>query len=651
MIKKKKPEKMKSQDLFVIDNPAVIGLKAAEILSKNFDDSLIYEKTARFLFESLEEIIEQLHIYIIDEQMKNLKEEVIYTANGWRPGYDVITLYQLPREVSRDKDIFSFEDQNNYYLMVPLSDTSQILGMIELKTKGYLSGKQIGDIKIIARAISLGLSNILFKTDTLRIKRNTDTSIEINSKLQAINEMEPLISTFMEMIIRNFRFDRITTFLINQNKEIVSGKGINEKGEFYTVDSYPELPDLSEDYIAMDNIQGYWFPLKANTGIVGVVLFDNMYTLYNISDLLLDTLRILCSQFANAIDNLILFSDLQESAYFDTLTGLHNRTYLDKVLPEYDKEENLPLSVIIGDLNGLKVTNDVFGHTIGDQILQMIANIFKDVCSKEDLIVRWGGDEFVILLPGKDTKSRNKICREIKKACQAEEDSQVQLSVSLGYSTKIDIDKDIELVMKEAEDIMYRHKLLESKSFRSSLLDSLKETLMEKCYETAGHAERMAGIAEKLGYHMELMDNELDDLKLLAMLHDIGKVAVDDHILNKPGPLNRKELQEVMKHSEAGYRIAHASFELSQIANYILAHHERWDGKGYPLGKAGCDIPLLSRIIAVVDAYDVMTHDRPYRKAMSHREAVEELRYCAGTEFDPDIIDIFCKIDIDEIVD
>ncbi|MFP4016218.1 MAG: HD-GYP domain-containing protein, partial [Halanaerobiales bacterium] len=150
---------------------------------------------------------------------------------------------------------------------------------------------------------------------------------------------------------------------------------------------------------------------------------------------------------------------------------------------------------------------------------------------------------------------------------------------------------------------------------------------------------------------MGLVDNELDDLKLLAMLHDIGKVAVDDSILNKPGPLNQQEWQEIMKHSEAGYRIAHASFELSQIANYILCHHERWDGKGYPLGKKGLDIPLLSRIISVIDAYDVMTHDRPYRKAISHQKAIEELLYCAGKQFDPEIVDVFCNIDIEEIVD
>ncbi|MFW6030358.1 MAG: HD domain-containing phosphohydrolase, partial [Halanaerobiales bacterium] len=397
-----------------------------------------------------------------------------------------------------------------------------------------------------------------------------------------------------------------------------------------------------EDYTVIDNGLAYWVPLKTNTGIVGAVLFDNLYTLYKISDSFFNTLRTLSSQFANAIDNLKMSSSLQKSAYFDTLTGLYNRTYLEKILPKY-RDGGLPLSIIIGDLNGLKVTNDVFGHAAGDKVLKKMAEILKDTCPEDALVFRWGGDEFFVLLPGKEEQETNKICSEIKEKTYNINDTSVKLSISLGSISRKN-NEELSGLIKEAEDRMYRCKLLESKSYRSSLILSLKETLAEKSYESAGHVERMTSLAIKVGERMGLSGNELDDLRLLAMLHDMGKVAISDDILNKAGPLNDEEWEEIKKHPEAGYRIAQSSMELFQISPYILSHHERWDGGGYPLGKKGLEIPLLSRIIAVVDAYDVMTNGRPYKEAISHEEAMEELDRCAGNQFDPNVVRIFHEV-------
>jgi HD-GYP domain-containing protein (c-di-GMP phosphodiesterase class II) len=154
----------------------------------------------------------------------------------------------------------------------------------------------------------------------------------------------------------------------------------------------------------------------------------------------------------------------------------------------------------------------------------------------------------------------------------------------------------------------------------------------------------MGKLSVVIGTAMGLPDTELDDLKLLAMVHDVGKVAINSSILNKPDKLSKEEWEEMKLHSEIGYRIALASPELSQIADYILCHHEKWDGSGYPMGKKGIQIPKLSRIISVIDAYDVMTHVRSYKTAMSSRAALEELSRCSGTQFDPDIVDIFVKL-------
>jgi len=464
--------------------------------------------------------------------------------------------------------------------------------------------------------------------------------------LQSIDNLDVLITTFLEMTENYYRFDRVTVFIFNKEREIILARGINEMGKEYNVNDFseiPDIPELSTDSIIIDDTFAYWFPLKTNTGIVGVVLFDNLFTLYKIPDSLLNTLSILSSQFANAIDNIRMFANLQRSAYYDSLTSLRNRNYFEKILSDYHKHESIPLSIIIGDLNGLKITNDVFGHSTGDSLLVKTAEILRKCSPKDALIFRWGGDEFFVLLPGKKEVDANKICKKIKEECPKAEDTKVELSISLGYATRKSKQGELTKIMKEAEDRMYRHKLLETKSYRSSLISSLKKTLAEKSSESAGHAERMTKHAIRVGKKIGLIGSELEDLRLLAMLHDLGKVAIDDEILKKTGPLNDKEWEEIKKHPEAGYRIAQASLELSQISNYILSHHEWWDGNGYPLGKKELEIPLLSRIISVVDVYDVMTHKATYKGAITHQEAIKELDRCAGTQFDPKIVEIFRK--------
>jgi len=174
-------------------------------------------------------------------------------------------------------------------------------------------------------------------------------------------------------------------------------------------------------------------------------------------------------------------------------------------------------------------------------------------------------------------------------------------------------------------------------------------TVYEKSQETEQHAERLAELSTRVGRMLNLMEKDLGELQLLGMLHDIGKIGIDDKILNKPGKLTEEEWVIMKRHPEIGYRIARASHKLARIADYILTHHERWDGTGYPKGLKGNDIPLLSRILAVADAYDAMTEDRVYRKAMSKEQALEEIRQNAGTQFDPLISNIFIETILEEI--
>ncbi len=337
-------------------------------------------------------------------------------------------------------------------------------------------------------------------------------------------------------------------------------------------------------------------------------------------------------------------------SYHDFLTGLNNRRFFERALEKLDAQEMLPLSIIVGDINGVKLINDAFGHAKGDQLIINTAKAMLASCRPGDVLARTGGDEFMLLLPKTDGPVALAVLQSIQYACEELNKSisneAFHISVALGSGTKTKIEQPIEAVVKIAEKYMYQRKVLESKSMHSAVLSSIKVTLYEKSEETEEHCERLIKLSEKIGARLGLTQKELDQLELLSTLHDIGKIAIPERILNKPGKLDDEEWIEMKKHPQIGYRIANASLELAPIAEYILFHHERWDGKGYPQGLSGRQIPLLSRILSVVDAYDAMTQDRPYRKKLESAMAVSELRMNAGIQFDPDIVRIF----LDEVL-
>lgn len=336
--------------------------------------------------------------------------------------------------------------------------------------------------------------------------------------------------------------------------------------------------------------------------------------------------------------------------YHDYLTGIYNRRYLELEKPRVDREDFLPLSIMIGDINGVKLVNDAFGHAEGDILIKETAKIIHDCCREGDIAARTGGDEFMIVMPLADRETANVMMDQIKLKCEEYNRDLINeaysINISLGFATKETIDVPLDRTIKLAEDFMYKRKLLEHKSSHSVILSSIKATMHEKSNETQEHAERLTYLSKELGLKMKLSQQELDELELVATLHDIGKVGVDDRILNKPDKLNEEEWIEMKKHSEIGYRVAMSSPDLVPIADYILSLHERWDGNGYPQGTKGDEIPLLSRIVSVVDAYDAMTEDRTYRKAMSDKAAAEEIRRNAGTQFDPKIARLF----LDEVL-
>lgn len=330
--------------------------------------------------------------------------------------------------------------------------------------------------------------------------------------------------------------------------------------------------------------------------------------------------------------------------YHDALTGVYNRRYFDQMLRKIDAEENLPISIINCDVNGLKLTNDAFGHSAGDELLMRMSAVLVKACRSCDIVARSGGDEFMILMPKANELVAQYVCNQIKTLAQNNRLNAIDCSISVGYDTKNHPDESLKTIINKAEAYMYRNKSFESPYMRGSSINNILSTLHEKSARERVHCSHVSEIGAKIALAMGLPEREITEIGLIGRMHDIGKIAVNETLFTKPAKLTEEEWIDMKRHPEVGFRILSASTDMAYIAKSVLAHHERFDGNGYPNGLEGTGIPVMARILAVADAYEAMTNERPYRATRSKDEALCEIESLRGTQFDPTIVDVFLKL-------
>ena len=333
--------------------------------------------------------------------------------------------------------------------------------------------------------------------------------------------------------------------------------------------------------------------------------------------------------------------DIIKMSNEDVVTGIPNRKYFSERFNALDHTMNYPLVMLLIDVDGLKLINDAFGFDVGTKVLKNVAKAVQHVARKRDVYARVGSDEFALLMTKSTPEEIENVKQRIHERIQSIAIDNMEFTITIGSAAKTSRDTLFSELYRAAEEDMYRKKVLEKRSSRSNTIQAILATLTDKFHVEKVHSERVGDIAQRIGEALALDAENLKELKMAGELHDIGKISIPDHILGKASKLDKDEWTIMKEHTIQGYNILRAADEYSALANYALTHHERFDGSGYPKNLKGDDIPLFSRIIAIADAFEAMTADRPYRKALTYDMAMKELNDYAGTQFDPKIVKVF----------
>ena len=363
-----------------------------------------------------------------------------------------------------------------------------------------------------------------------------------------------------------------------------------------------------------------------------------------------DRKKVLFSIIFDVTDKENAMKEIKSLAYHDHLTGVYNRRYFEEIYTKLNKAGKQPLAIILGDINGLKMVNDSYGHTIGDKLIIEAAKHIHQFFPEDAILARIGGDEFVVLITEateEDVAQITDLLEEDleKYICIGDNgNSNLYLSVSFGYGIQNKDRQSMDDLIKQAERQVYRRKYYNDRSMRSHMIRAMMSTLFQKSEREKKHSERVGAYCEAIARALNWDLERINKNKVAGNLHDISKIGIDGSILNKPGELNDEEWEIMRQHPNKSAKILEEIEEYQDIAEIVAAHHEKWDGTGYPKGLKGDEIPAEARIIAVADAYDAMTHYRTYRKLVSKEAAIAELYRCAGIQFDPAIVDVFVEV-------
>lgn len=350
------------------------------------------------------------------------------------------------------------------------------------------------------------------------------------------------------------------------------------------------------------------------------------------------------SSLINNLENIVetRTEELEYLNCHDPLTGLKNRRCFENALQEIDNEAHLPLSVIFADINGLKMTNDIFGHAAGDELIKKTAEVLEEYCQENDIIGRVGGDEFIILLPNTSGKGITEIIEKIHMSLRQANVSAIKCSISMGFDTKTTQTQSMEEIMANAENKMYKDKVLNRKEINADIIGNIMTTLHKRNKKEKLHSQKVSFLSGKIGEALGFSATEIKRVTEAGYLHDIGKIVLDEKILQGQN-LSETEIEIKRQHPIVGYRILNLFDDTLDLAEAVYSHHENWDGTGYPKGLKGNEITIMGRIIAVAEAYDEITNEYGNLR-LDSESAMQKIKEMAGNRLDPEIVKAFASI-------
>lgn len=521
------------------------------------------------------------------------------------------------------------------------------------------------EIKVIEEARKYIYENRDNKSDLIQhyisLSDNYDKLLKITRKLLRISDKQGRVLIKRENEIKNILDNSNQGFFTLNNKLIVNKEYSSECARIFGRKIYglhisslfanTSIKDIDKFIKEIDQA------LICKDEKQREKIIDEFPKIININNKFLSIQYRIFKEYEDSNDKIIMIilTDITEKeeankqitylSYHDKLTSLYNRAYIDSVFPILQTAQNMPFSMIVLDMNGLKLINDVFGHETGDKMICEMAKLLSNCCKSNDIIARWGGDEFIILLPKTDYNSSTKVCAKIKDKCKKTDVKQIRLSAAIGCATQETLNMNASELFCMAESRMYNNKTSSIKETSFNMLEDIEKILYTKCLIDKEHFIRIKKNSKKLAEKLEI-DSESEQMKkieLLAYMHDIGKVGLPAEIFSKQSQLNEDDWSSIKKYPEIGYRLVQAMGD-SILARAVYSMREHWDGRGYPRGIKGDEIPLTSRIISIVEAYDVMLHGSTYKEPLKKDRALEEIKKHSGTQFDPEIAKCFIDL-------
>ena len=428
-----------------------------------------------------------------------------------------------------------------------------------------------------------------------------------------------------------------------------------KSGRLVKIADVSQMPDQlaldRTDFLSEDIKSIFTIPMTLEGKVFGCFGFDTVYKLKTWTDEQVALLQVIAELITGAVARHDADRQIRMLSFHDQLTGLYNRRYFNNEIERLEGSREYPVTIISADLDGLKLVNDTVGHAEGDRYLQAGAELLKNNLRSSDILARVGGDEFALLLPRTGKTEAIMMMNRIRR--QVEEHNATQKGLPLSISLGLDVSETAEYPLEEtyntADNNMYSDKLRRGKIARAEIVKSLLSSLFERGNLDEGERNQVQELSIRMGMALKLEENRMADLELLSQVYDLGKVGLPDGLLHR-GMLTKKEelssaeREAIFRHPEIGYRIASASPELANVADMVLKHHENYDGSGYPLGLKGEEIPLENRILSIAIAYSAMTNPRGHTKMLTHEEALLEIKHCAGSQFDPNLVEIFLNI-------